>query len=53
MTTAQQIKKQIDFLQIFRGLAALAVVFHHVIPSLFYYQKIENFFIARPTSVIY
>lgn len=33
--TAQQIRKQIDFLQIFRGFAALAVVFHHVIPSLF------------------
>lgn len=33
------IKKQLGVIQVFRGLAAVMVVFHHVIPSLGYFQN--------------
>lgn len=32
-------KQQLDIVQVFRGLAAIMVIFHHVIPSLGYFQN--------------
>lgn len=31
-------KKQLDVIQVFRGIAAIMVVFHHIIPSIGYFQ---------------
>ncbi len=35
----KSLKKQLDAIQVFRGLAAVMVVFHHVIPSLGFFQN--------------
>ncbi len=32
-------KRQLDIIQVFRGLAAVLIVFHHIIPSLGYFQN--------------
>ena len=34
-------KKQLDIIQVFRGLAAFFVVIHHVVPSLSYFQNVQ------------
>lgn len=44
-------KKQLDIIQVFRGLAALFVVIHHIVPSLSYFQNVEYPFLNYLASL--
>src|SRR5690606_31262932 len=43
-------RKYLDVLQVYRGIAALVVVVHHTIPSILYFNKIENPILSEMSS---
>lgn len=45
MENKTSVNKYLDILQIYRGIAALMILFHHSINSLEYYHKIDNEFL--------